>query len=151
MISSFSLSLSRPLFDLFDPPSKYSLPPNVCFFPAISTLYCCCLFSQEVCTVRIVVLYLLCCSTHRIVCSKYVVDCSVSARMIFVTVVLFDRGTSENLEAEVVHSHRQLSLLLWIHHSEYDCVTLMDTSTSKHFTTSLGLYYTDLLLYFSLN
>lgn len=100
---------------------------------------------------------LLCCTccavVHRVVYSKYVVDCSVSAWMIFVTVGLFDRGTSENLEAEVVHSHRQLSLLLWIHHSEYDCVTLMDTSTSKHFITcwSLGFYYSDLLLYFSLN
>lgn len=38
------------------------------------------------------------------------------------TSCLLHRGTSKNMEEKVVYSHRQLPVLLWVHHSEYSSV-----------------------------
>lgn len=52
---------------------------------------------------------------------------------------LLHRGTSKNLEETVVHPHRQLSVLLWVHHSEYSSVSQSQWSRSCLLFSSCSL------------
>lgn len=55
------------------------------------------------------------------------------------------RGTSKNMEEKVVHPHRQLSVLLWVHHSEYSSVYHID-GAQWIFPTCVALTFTYIII-----